>query len=177
ITNALAPDQFKALPFLEQLHKHGPRLGYGAYARHIKRKEIRDPQTNQLTGHAYDIENPETERRILEARKNKRLSHLLAKAYMADNVLQVARAMPGCMRQWTETDAYLTHRFGAKGTIRILSALETRPKTEFAAVVSKSVCTSNPLLCVDRHGRALSVSQVYANLDKKLKNAPSINLD
>jgi hypothetical protein len=140
---------------------------------------VRDPKTKQIIRHDYDVPNPAMRRKILAARQDPWLSRALTAAYMTDNIRQVARRVPGrsLKKAWTDTDLYMTHRFGATGTANVLWALEQNPRARFADIVGQNVCDTNPNLCGSKPNKPYSVAQAYAKLGQKLATAPEMRPD
>ena len=117
------------------------------------------------------------EEEILDARKNPELSQALAKKYMADGLAVIDKKLPNSDIELDETIAYKVLHFGAGGAAKIVKALEETPKRSFESVVGKDVCKNNHAICYNKRTRKpLSVTQVYAMLEKRLEKAPDITV-
>lgn len=146
--------QFTAATWLEMMHDHGARYGYGELAKAVK-----------ATPQGFAVADKAAERRILDLRGDDRLSALFAAEYAKANGRRI-EAWSG--HKTTAAELHLAHLLGPNGAIRFLKAHET-DAAQSAAKVSPEAARENPSLFYSSGKRtARSVATVYRRIQERL---------
>jgi Transglycosylase SLT domain len=146
--------QFTGATWLRMMHDHGAKYGYADLARHLK------PSANG----GVTATDKETETRILDLRRDDRLSALFAGEYAKTNGTRL-EAVTG--HKATAAELHLAHLLGPNGAIRFLKAHEDNEK-QAAAKVVPAAARQNPGLFYARGRTAKSVAAVYQKIQERL---------
>jgi len=147
--------QFTGATWLRMMHDHGAKYGHADLARATK-------LTAQGT---VAVADPATEHRILELRRDNKLSALFAAEYAKTNGSRIEAATG---HKASAAELHLAHLLGPNGAIRFLKAHATNGGQSAAKVVPEAA-RENPGLFYRRGTRnAQSVAAVYRNIEEKL---------
>ena len=146
--------QFTGATWLRMMHDHGAKYGYAELARKTK-----------LAPNGVAVADEETEARILDLRRDDRLSALFAAEYAKSNGARL-EAVTG--RKASAAELHLAHLLGPNGAIRFLKAHDAN-ENQVAAKVVPSAARQNPDLFYARGRRsAKSVAAVYQKIQERL---------
>ncbi len=146
--------QFTGATWLRMMREHGGKYGYGDLAKQLK----------IAANGTIAAPDKETETRILDLRRDDRLSALFAGEYAKANGARL-EAVTG--HKATAAELHLAHLLGPNGAIRFLKAHETNEQ-QAAAKVVPAAARQNPGLFF-AHGRsAKSVAAVYQKIQERL---------
>ena len=143
--------QFVEQTWLGTLKASGAKHGYGAYADQIVRG--RDGR--------FHVNDPAARKQVLSLRYNSDANAVMAAEMTAGHAAYL-RGRIG--RNPTQGELYAAHFLGPDGAGDLLTANATRPGAS-AAALFPSAARSNPAIFY-RHGQALAVSDVVANLTR-----------
>jgi hypothetical protein len=150
--------QFTGATWLRMMHDHGAQYGYADLAKAVKVT----PQGGAT------VPDKRTERRILELRKDDRLSAVFAGEYAKTNGNQLEAATG---HKATPAELHLAHLLGPNGAVRFIKAHDVNG-SQSAVKVAPAAARENPELFYNRGTRtAQSVATVYRNIQEKL-NVP-----
>lgn len=156
-TSATGLFQFTGTTWLRMMHDHGAQYGYAELSKAVK-----------LGREGAAVADKQTERRILELRRDPRLSALFAAEYAKANG---ARLQEVTGHKATPAELHLAHLLGPNGAIRFIKAHDVNGSQSAAKVVPEAA-RENPELFYSRGTRtAQSVAAVYRNIQNKL-NVP-----
>lgn len=152
--------QFTQQTWLEMMREHGAKYGYGELAHHI----VHHPD-----GH-LTVSDRASERRILELRKDVRLSGIMAGELAKQNAEALQHAFH---RKASPAELHLAHLLGATGAIRFLRA-RAADAAQPAADVVPAAARQNPQLFFDRgdhtpHTVATVYGKIKAGIETPLK--------
>ncbi len=143
--------QFVEQTWLGTLKASGAKHGYGAYADQIVRG--RDGR--------FHVNDPATRKQVLGLRYNSDANAVMAAEMTAGHAAYLKGRIG---RNPTQGELYAAHFLGPDGAGDLLTANATRPGAN-AAALFPSAARSNPTIFY-RHGQALAVSDVVANLTR-----------
>jgi len=146
--------QFTGATWLRMMREHGAQHGYGDLAKQLK----------VAANGAITAPDKETETRILDLRRDDRLSALFAAEYAKANGARL-EAVTG--HKATAAELHLAHLLGPNGAIRFLKAHETNEQ-QAAAKVVPAAAKQNPSLFFARGRSAKSVAAVYQKIQERL---------
>ncbi len=110
------------------------------------------------------VADPATRRAILALRNDPAAASLMAAEHASDNKDAIEGALG---RPATGTDLYMAHFLGIGGAKKFLSAMESNPDAN-AAALFPGAARANRGVFFDRDGSARSVSEVYQRFAAKL---------
>jgi hypothetical protein len=149
--------QFIDSTWLGLVQHYGAKYGVGALAQQI---------TTDANGNAT-VANPATRQRILDLRKDPRLSAALAAEYARQNQTEITAALG---RPASNADLYMAHFLGAAGAITFLKAVGNAGATP-AADLLPAAAAANRDVFYDSSGRKLSVADIYASFSRRINGA------
>ncbi len=148
LSSAAGLYQFTASTWLMMIRQHGPRYGLDELAAQISV----DRRGN------YVVDGAAARARILELRRDPRLSAVMAGEYAKDNRDYLERALG---RPVNTTDLYLAHFLGPYGAERFLLAKARQPGQPAVRAVNSAAARNNAPIFYDKRRRARTVAQVY----------------
>lgn len=147
--------QFTGATWLRMMREHGAKYGHRDLAKQLK----------IAANGGVVAPDKETEARILDLRRDDRLSALFAAEYAKANGARL-EAVTG--HKATAAELHLAHLLGPNGAIRFLKAHEDNEQ-QAAAKVVPAAARQNPSLFF-AHGRsAKSVAAVYQKIQERLE--------
>jgi len=149
--------QFIDQTWLATLKDAGPSLGYGRYA---------DAITRTKSGRMI-VRDPIMRAEIMALRKDPTANAVMAGAFTNQNVARL-RAKIG--REATDGELYMAHFLGAGGAAKLINAAARKPEGSATDLFPRAARANNRIF-FDGQGRARSVGQVYAVLNKRLEAA------
>ena len=141
--------QFIEQTWLGVLKQSGAKHGYGAYADQIVQR--RDGR--------YDVPDRQVKRQILSLRYDADANAVMAAEMTAGHAAYLKGRIG---RDPTQGELYAAHFLGPDGAADLIGASATRPGAR-AAALFPDAARANPSIFY-HHGRALSVTEVMANL-------------
>jgi hypothetical protein len=146
--------QFIDATWLGLVQRFGAQYGAGDLARQITvdgsgRPAVADPATRQ---------------RILDLRKDPRLSSALAGEYARQNKRELELALG---RPAANADLYMAHFLGASGAMAFLKAAATAGTTPAADLLPEAAAANRGVF-YDASGRKLSVSEIYRSFSQRI---------
>jgi len=145
--------QFIERTWLDMVDRHGAEYGLGDMAAAITRR----------SDGSFSVSDRATRQKILDLRKDPRISALMAAEYASENKQYLARHLN---REITDTDLYLAHFLGAGGATRFLKALKRNPAASAVSIMPEAA-SANRGVFFTSGGRAKSLAQVYAGFEAK----------
>jgi hypothetical protein len=146
LSSAAGLYQFTAPTWIMLVKEHGAAHGLGEYADKIRRGD-----DGRLTA------PPAVRSRILELRRDARLSALMAGEYAKDNRSFLEHRLG---RRINTTDLYFAHFLGPYGALRFLKARAEDPAQPAIDVVTAAAARNNAQIFYERR-KARSVAAVY----------------
>jgi hypothetical protein len=146
--------QFIDTTWLGLVQRFGEKYGVGALAQQI---------TTDSTGHAT-VADPATRQRILDLRKDPRLSAAMAAEFARQNKSELEQALG---RPASNADLYMAHFLGAGGATTFLKALSSAGATPAADLLPEAAA-ANRSVFYDASGRPLSVAQIYQSFATRI---------
>ncbi len=114
-------------------------------------------------GDKYGISDVSNKKELLELRKNPELCSLMAAEMASDNKDYLEK----CTGQTAgSTELYMAHFMGPAGAGKFLTAMTKNPDAN-AAALFPDAAAANKNVFYDKSGNAKSLSEVYAQFDKK----------
>jgi hypothetical protein len=146
--------QFIDSTWLGLVQRFGEKYGLGALAQQI---------TSDGAGHA-SVADPATRQRILDLRKDPRLSAAMAAEFARQNKGELEQALG---RPASNADLYMAHFLGAGGATTFLKALASAGATPAADLLPEAAA-ANRSVFYDGAGRPLSVAQIYQSFATRI---------
>jgi Transglycosylase SLT domain len=147
--------QFIDSTWLGLVRQFGDKYGAGALAQQI---------TADGAGRAT-VADPATRQKILDLRKDPRLSAALAAEYMRLNKGALEQALG---RKAGNADLYMAHFLGAGGATSFLKAMTTAGNTLAADLLPEAAAANRAVFYDDRTGRPRSVAEIYQSFTSKI---------
>jgi len=151
--------QFIDGTWLGLVQRYGEKYGVGALAQQI---------TVDGNGRA-SVADPATRQRILDLRKDPRLSSALAAEYARQNKQTLEQALG---RPADNADLYLAHFLGANGAVTFLKAVASNGATP-AADLLPDAAAANPAVFYGAAGNKLSVADIYGSFARRIDGEAS----
>jgi hypothetical protein len=147
--------QFIDSTWLGLVRQFGDKYGVGALAQQI---------TSDGAGRA-SVADPATRQKILDLRKDPRLSAALAAEYARLNKGALEQALG---REAGNADLYMAHFLGAGGATTFLKAVSSAGRTVAADLLPDAAAANRTVFYDDRTGRARSVAEIYQSFSSKI---------
>jgi hypothetical protein len=148
--------QFTSQTWMHMMQQYGARYGYADTA-----KQIKPAAGGHLGTGAAASDN-----RILDLRKDVKLSAILAGELAKENSAHLQKALGGKIGA---ADLHLAHLLGAGGAVRFLKARQA-DGAQAAAAVLPAAARQNPTLFFDRADQSpRSVAAVYRNIKNTIE--------
>lgn len=159
--------QFTNQTWLQMMREHGAKYGHADWAQSV---------VVQANGH-LGADDPATEKKILDLRKDVKLSAIFAAEFAKQNAQQLQKAFG---RKIGAADLHLAHLLGASGAIRFLKAHQVN-SAQPAAELLPAAARQNPNLFFDRgdhtpHTVATVYRKVRNSIETPLKQAAATQL-
>lgn len=152
--------QFIEQTWLATVKRHGARHGYGQYADLI----------HQGTDGRWRVEGS-ARNVVLDLRFDPQAASTMA-AELASSNAAYLRGRTG--REPGAGDLYAAHFLGPAGAARLMEAVATRPESSAAALFPEAAAANRPIFY--RNGRAATVAEVHANLQRTAGDGPAAPL-
>jgi hypothetical protein len=146
--------QFTSQTWLNMIRDHGQKYGQGGFASQIS------TQPNGKLG----VADKETEKQILDLRKDVTLSAQMAAELTKTNAAQLERALG---RKPSAADLHVAMLLGATGAVRFLKAHQADGATDAAALVP-AAARQNPAIFYDSGHTPKTVAAVYQRIEQSL---------
>ncbi len=146
--------QFIDTTWLGLVQRFGEKYGVGALAQQI---------TTDSAGRA-SVADPATRQRILDLRKDPRLSAAMAAEFARQNKGELEQALG---RPASNADLYMAHFLGAGGATTFLKAVASAGATPGADLLPDAAA-ANRSVFYDPSGRPLSVAQIYQSFATRI---------
>jgi hypothetical protein len=148
--------QFTAQTWLQMMRQHGAKYGFGDLAERI----------GTLTNGHLGVADKSVEKKILDLRKDVKLSAIFAGELAKENAAQLQKAFH---RKAGPAELHLAHLLGATGAIRLLKARQA-DATQPAAAVVPAAAKQNPSLFYGRGDHTPNtVAAVYGKIKHKIE--------
>ncbi|HET7094284.1 MAG TPA: transglycosylase SLT domain-containing protein, partial [Thermomicrobiales bacterium] len=145
--------QFIEQTWLGTVKEAGPALGYNGYA---------DAITKSPSG-AYSVADPTTRAAILKLRDDPTIASAMAGVLTQSNSFKLTGLIG---RRPTDSELYMAHFMGVGGAAKLIANAEDNPRASGARLFPNAAAANRPIF-YDSDGRARSVSEVYADLDRR----------
>lgn len=149
--------QFIEQTWLGTVKEAGGHFGYGQYADAITR----------LPSGRYAVSDPAMRETILKLRDDPVMNAAMAGVLSRSNSAKLTGLLG---RRPSDGELYIAHFLGVGGAAKLISAAENTPGAD-AARLFPEAAASNQSIFYDRSGRARSVDEVYANLNRVYAHA------
>ncbi len=146
--------QFIDSTWLGLVQRFGEKYGVGGLAQQI---------TTDGAGRAT-VADPATRQRILDLRKDPRLSAALAAEFARQNKTELEQALG---RPAGNADLYMAHFLGATGATTFLKAVASAGATPGAELLPEAAAANRGVF-YDAAGRPLSVAQIYQSFSSRI---------
>lgn len=147
LSSAAGLYQFTASTWLMMMKEHGAAYGYGELADKIGHRRGE-----------FVVDGPGNRTRILELRRDARLSALMAGEYAKDNRNFLEQKLG---RKVNTADLYLAHFLGPAGALRFLQALARDPQQPADGAITANAARNNATIFYDSRRHVRSVAAVY----------------
>ena len=151
--------QFIDSTWLGLVQRFGAKYGVGGLAQQI---------VTDASGRAV-VNDPAARQRILDLRKDPRLSAALAAEYARQNKGELEQALG---RPASNADLYMAHFLGAGGATTFLKAVASAGGTAGAELLPDAAAANRGVF-YDAGGRPLSVAQIYQSFATKINQQAS----
>ncbi|MEH6950827.1 transglycosylase SLT domain-containing protein [Nitrobacter sp. NHB1] len=151
--------QFIEQTWLGMVKEAGPVLGYNGYA---------DAITKSPSG-SYSVSDPATRAAILKLRDDPTVASAMAGVLTQSNSFKLTGLIG---RRPTDSELYMAHFMGVGGAAKLIANAQDNPQASGARLFPNAAAANRPIF-YDRDGRARSVSEVYADLDRRYAVAAS----
>ncbi len=152
--------QFIEQTWLGTVKEAGPALGYNGYA---------DAITKSPSG-TYSVDDPATRAAILKLRDDPTVASAMAGVLTQSNSFKLT-GMIG--RRPSDSELYMAHFMGVGGAAKLIANAEDNPQASGARLFPNAAAANRPIF-YDHDGRARSVSEVYSELNRALRQSPPI---
>jgi hypothetical protein len=149
--------QFIDQTWLGTVKEAGPALGYSGYA---------DAITKSPSG-TYSVADPATRDAILKLRNDPTIASAMAGVLTQSNSFKLT-GMIG--RRPTDSELYMAHFMGVGGAAKLIANAQDNPQASGARLFPNAAAANRPIF-YDRDGSARSVSDVYAELNRRYQVA------
>lgn len=147
--------QFIDTTWLGLVQRFGGKHGLGALAAHIDTDSAGRPS----------VADAATRQRILDLRRDPRLSAALAAEYARQNKNELEQALG---RPATNADLYMAHFLGAGGAISFLKAVQRGGATAAADLLPEAAAANHAVFYDAQTGRARSVAEIYESFSRRI---------
>ncbi len=144
--------QFVEQTWLSTLKRHGAAHGYARYA---------DLIGESTDGRYYVPQGDDAKRVIMDLRYDPNAAAVMAGELASDHAAYL-RGRVG--REPTGGELYAAHFLGAQGSAKLIEAYNANPATTAASLFPEAAGSNHNIFY--RGGRALSVAEVYADLNR-----------
>jgi hypothetical protein len=144
--------QFVEQTWLSTLKRHGPAHGYARYA---------DLISTGADGRFYVPQGEEAKRAVMDLRYDPHAAAVMAGELVSDSAAYL-RGRTG--REPTGGELYAAHFLGPQGSARLIEAIRTSPEAAAASMFPDAAGANRDIFY--HGGRALTVSELYANLSR-----------
>jgi hypothetical protein len=151
--------QFVGQTWLATLKEHGSKHGYARYA---------DLITKGSDGR-YHVNGEEAKRAVMDLRLDPHAASLMA-GELASASAAYLKGRTG--REPTGGELYAAHFLGPQGSARLIEAVQTTPGATAANLFPDAAHANKSIFY--RDGRAVTVSEVYANLTRTAGSAQAV---
>jgi len=148
--------QFIDRTWLDMVQRHGAAHGLGEQAEAIRRRPDGAPY----------VADPDERRRILELRKDPRLSALMAAEYAQENRAHLQRTVGGDIGS---TELYMAHFLGPGGAERFIREMRRNPNGTAADLFPEAARANRGVFY--RDGRPLTMAQVHERFDARFQGS------
>jgi hypothetical protein len=145
--------QFIEQTWLGTVKEAGPALGYNGYA---------DAITKSPSG-SYSVSDPATRAAILKLRDDPAIASAMAGVLTQSNSFKLTGLIG---RRPTDSELYMAHFMGVGGAAKLIANAQDNPQASGARLFPNAAAANRPIF-YDGDGRARSVSEVYADLDRR----------
>ena len=149
--------QFIEQTWLGTVKEAGPALGYSGYA---------DAITKSPSG-TYSVADPATRDAILKLRNDPTIASAMAGVLTQSNSFKLTGLIG---RRPTDSELYMAHFMGVGGAAKLIANAQDNPQASGARLFPNAAAANRPIF-YDRDGRARSVSDVYAELNRRYQVA------
>ncbi|MBN9007867.1 MAG: transglycosylase SLT domain-containing protein [Rhizobiales bacterium] len=149
--------QFIEQTWLGTVKEAGPALGYNGYA---------DAITKSPSG-TYSVADPATRAAILKLRDEPAIASAMAGVLTQSNSFKLTGLIG---RRPTDSELYMAHFMGVGGAAKLIANATDNPQASGARLFPNAAAANRPIF-YDRDGRARSVSDVYAELNRRYESA------
>ena len=150
--------QFVEQTWLSTLKQHGAKYGYARYADLISRG----------ADGRYHVGGGEARKAVMDLRLDPHASSLMAGELASDHAAYL-RGRVG--RTPTSGELYAAHFLGPKGSAKLIEAVQASPGATAASLFPDAAQSNRSIFY--RDGRAVTVSELYANLTRTGGGAPA----
>ncbi|MGN6411949.1 MAG: transglycosylase SLT domain-containing protein [Nitrobacter sp.] len=145
--------QFIEQTWLGTVKEAGPALGYNGYA---------DAITRSPSG-SYSVSDPATRAAILKLRDDPAIASAMAGVLTQSNSFRLTGLIG---RRPTDSELYMAHFMGVGGAAKLIANAQDNPQASGARLFPNAAAANRPIF-YEPDGRARSVSEVYADLDRR----------
>ena len=145
--------QFIEQTWLGTVKEAGPALGYNGYA---------DAITKSPSG-SYSVADPTARAAILKLRDDPTIASAMAGVLTQSNSFKLTGLIG---RRPTDSELYMAHFMGVGGAAKLIANAQDNPQASGARLFPNAAAANRPIF-YDSDGRARSVSEVYADLDRR----------
>ena len=157
-SSAAGLSQFVEQTWLSTLKQHGAKYGYARYADLISRG----------ADGRYHVGGGEARKAVMDLRLDPHASSLMAGELASDHAAYL-RGRTG--RTPTSGELYAAHFLGPKGSAKLIDAMQASPGAAAASLFPDAAQSNRSIFY--RGGRAVTVSELYANLTRTGGEAPA----
>jgi hypothetical protein len=145
--------QFIEQTWLGTVKEAGPALGYNGYA---------DAIAKSPSG-SYSVSDPATRAAILKLRDDPAIASAMAGVLTQSNSFKLTGLIG---RRPTDSELYMAHFMGVGGAAKLIANAQDNPQASGARLFPNAAAANRPIF-YEPDGRARSVSDVYADLDRR----------
>jgi hypothetical protein len=145
--------QFIEQTWLGTVKEAGPALGYNGYA---------DAIAKSPSG-TYSVADPAARAAILKLRDDPTIASAMAGVLTQSNSFKLTGLIG---RRPTDSELYMAHFMGVGGAAKLIANAQDNPQASGARLFPNAAAANRPIF-YDSDGRARSVSEVYADLDRR----------
>ncbi|RTL49199.1 MAG: lytic transglycosylase domain-containing protein [Bradyrhizobiaceae bacterium] len=149
--------QFIEQTWLGTVKEAGASLGFGKYANSISKTD----------SGSYSVSDPRTRDQILKLRDDPAISAAMAGVLTQSNSFKLTADLG---RRPTDSELYMAHFMGVGGASKLISAAQDTPRASAVGMFPGAAAANRPIF-YNRDGSQRSVSEVYAELDRRYESA------
>lgn len=149
--------QFIEQTWLGTVKEAGPALGYNGYA---------DAIAKSPSG-TYSVADPATRASILKLRDDPTIASAMAGVLTQSNSFKLTGLIG---RRPNDSELYMAHFMGVGGAAKLIANAQDNPQASGARLFPNAAAANRPIF-YDRDGSARSVSDVYAELNRRYQVA------